>query len=192
MALADLIARLERDAEARLAALTAKTDAEVAVLQADAERAKRGFRDRELASRRATRRARLEHEQAEARQRARADRLRAQHALLERVFARARSRLPEVAASPGWRAALPHALVGALKYLEGQRVVVRCPQGVAELVRARLGKRDDVAVIEDPALALGCVVMTPDESVVIDDTLSTRLSRAEARLAVELIAEVTS
>lgn len=192
MALADLIARLERDAEARLTELTAKTDAEATRLLADAARARETHRDRELALRRAARRARHQREQAEARQHARADRLRAQHALLERIFARARLLLPELAASPAWRAALPRHLAHALRYLEGQRVVVKCAPAVVELVRAHLGHRDDVVVLEEPTLALGCQAMTPDESVLIDDTLGARLARAEARLAVELIAEVTS
>ena len=75
MALTELIARLERDAEARIAELTARTEAEAQALRDEASRATQAHRDDALAARRLVRRARFDRELAEARQRSRADRL---------------------------------------------------------------------------------------------------------------------
>ena len=65
MALADLIARLEHDADARIAELTAKAEAEARSILAEASRVKETLRTTELGQRRAARQARLERELAE-------------------------------------------------------------------------------------------------------------------------------
>ncbi len=192
MALPDLIARLERDAEARIAELVARTDAETQALLAEASRATQSRRDDELTARRLVRRARFERELAETRQRARADRLAAQHALLAKVFERARAQIPALAASAAYADVLPAHLKEALRYVEGLRVIVRCAPAFTERLRTAVAGRDDVAIFEDPALPPGLTVSTPDETVFVDDTLAQRLSRMEVRLRVELLAEVSS
>ena len=192
MALTDLTARLERDAEARIAELTARTEAEAQALLAEARRATQTHRDDELNARRLVRRARFDRALAEARQRARADRLAAQHALLAKIFERARAVIPSVAESAAYLEALPTHLLEALRYVEGQRVIVRCAPAFAERLRPVLAGRDDVALLEDPQLPPGLTVSTPDETVFIDGTLAQRLARLEPRLRVELLAEVTS
>ncbi len=123
MALADLIARLEHDADARIAELTAKAEAEARSLLAEASRVKETLRTTELSRRRASQRAKLERELADARARARAQVLEARHAVLARIFAQARERLPALGASERWAAVLPHHLEQALRYVEGQRVI---------------------------------------------------------------------
>ncbi|MFZ5439951.1 MAG: V-type ATP synthase subunit E [Myxococcota bacterium] len=187
MALGDLIARLERDAERRVAELKAKADAEVAALEAEAARVRDARRGEELTSRRAARRLRFEQALADARQRARADRLRAEHALLARVFERARVELATVARTPAYAAALEGHLAEALEYLQGQRVVVRCAPEFAARLAPALDARGDAALVEDAALGPGVVVTAADDSVVIDQTLAARLARLEPQLGVELL-----
>ncbi|MER2559305.1 MAG: V-type ATP synthase subunit E [Myxococcaceae bacterium] len=191
MALADLIARLEHDADARIAELTAKAEAEARSLFAEASRVKETLRTTELGRRRARRQARLERELADARARARAQVLEARHAVLARIFAQARERLPALGASERWAAVLPHHLEHALRYVEGQRVIVKCAPQLTPLVRQHLTGRDTVTVVEDPQTPAGFVVTTADEGVVIDQTLAARLTRSEQRLAVELMARVS-
>lgn len=192
MGLQDLISRLERDAERRIAELRDKAQAEAEGLLAEAARESAAHRERELGLRRGARKGRYERALAEARQRARADRLRAQHELLARIFTRARELIPEVAASDAYAAALGAHLAEALRYVEGTRAVVRCAPAHLAVVQPLLAARDGVELVEDPSLAPGVVVTTADESVAIDDTLPARLARFEPRLSVELIAEVTS
>lgn len=192
MALTELIARLERDAEVRIAELTARTEAEAQALRDEASRATQCHRDDELAARRLVRRARFDRALAEARQRSRADRLAAQHALLAKVFERARAQIPATAESAAYTDVLPTHLLEALRYVEGLRVVVRCAPAFTERLKTAVAGRDDVAFFEDPTLPPGLTVSTPDETVFIDDTLATRLSRLEPRLRVELLAEVSS
>lgn len=187
MALSDLIARLERDAEARVQALREKAAAEVAALEAEAARASQVQREHELSSRRAVRRARFEQELADARQRARADRVRAEHTLLSRIFTRARALVPEVGRGPDFAAALRRHLAEALHYVEGVRVVVRCAPEVAPVLVPVLTQRGDAALVEDATLGPGLVVTAADDSVVVDQTLAARLARLEPRLGVELL-----
>lgn len=189
MALTDLIARLERDADARLATLEAQAATEAESLRAEASRLAGQRRERELASRRTRRRARLDTALAEARKEVRGARLAAQHALLARVFARARALLPEVARSEQYLARLPQHLAEARRYVEGVRVVVRCHPSLTE--RLRSGEDAQVGFVEDASLSPGVVVSAADESVFIDNTLPARLQRLEARLAVEFIASLS-
>lgn len=191
MALADLIARLEHDADARIAELTAKAEAEARSILAEASRVKETLRTTELGQRRAARQARLERELAEARARARAQVLEARHAVLARIFEQARARLPALGASEAWSAVLPQHLEQALRYVEGQRVIVKCAPPFTPIVRQHLAGRDTVIVVEDPQTPAGFIVTSADEGVVIDQTLSARLTRSEQRLAVELMARVS-
>ena len=124
---------------------------------------------------------------AEARRHARGARLAAQHALLERVFSRARALLPEVATSDEYLARLPQHFAEARRYLEGLRVVVRCPPGF----QGRLPEEAEVAFVTDDAAGAGVVVSAADGSVFVDNTLAARLQRLEAKLSVELLASVS-
>ncbi|MBM4777875.1 MAG: hypothetical protein GQE15_09250 [Archangiaceae bacterium] len=191
MALADLIARLEHDADTRISELTAKAEAEARSLLAEASRVKETLRTTELSRRRSVRQARLERELAEARARARAQVLEARHAVLARIFEKVRERIPTLGASESWASVLPRHLENALRYVEGQRVLVRCSPSSTPLVRQHLAGRDTVIVVEDPQTPAGFVVTSADEGVVIDQTLEARLTRSEQRLAVELMARVS-
>ncbi len=189
MALGELISRLERDAEARVGEVRAKAQAQAEALLAEAARATEAHRERELGVRRVERRARLDRELSEARQRAHAERLVGQHALLARVFAAARALIPEVAASPAYLEALPGHLAFALRYVEGMRVVVRCAPAFIAALQPVSDSRADVVLVEDATLPPGVLISSADDSVFIDDTLGARLTRAQPRLAIELLAE---
>lgn len=188
MALDDLIARLERDADARLAALREKTDAEVARLLAEAAAAQGTRERRALDTSRQARRKALDRALVEARQEARAAELRAKRALLDRVIARARALFPEHGLAR-WKAALGQELDEALRYLE-DAVVVRCSADVFPEVKALLAARAGLALAETSLGASGCVLTAADGAVRLDVTFEARLARAAPHLAVTLFAEV--
>ncbi|MDP1825451.1 MAG: V-type ATP synthase subunit E [Archangium sp.] len=186
MALEDLIARLERDADVRSSQLELDAEAEATALRGEAARVAQQRRDRELGSRRTRRRAQLDAALAEARRQTRGARLAAQHALLQRIFARARALVPELARSEAYLSQVAVHCAEARRYLEGVRVVVRCQPALVERLR-----EPGLTLLEDAALPPGVVVAAEDGSVFIDNTLPARLERLEAKLAVELLAEVT-
>jgi len=186
MALEDLIARLDRDGARRVAELREKAGAEAAALLAQAAVASGEHRDGELGKRRAARRAVLDAELAEARQRARADRLLAQRARLAQIFARARALLPDFCASPAYAAALPGHLREALRYVEGLPIEVACAKAFAPLLRPLVEARPGATLREDDGLAPGVRVSALDGSVFIDATLPARLTQLEPTLEVEL------
>ena len=189
MALAELIARLERDAQTRADELDARAGAEADALQADAARLLVQRRAQELTRRRTQRQLRHEAALAQARRAARGARLAAQHALLERIFARARSLLPEVASSAEYFALLPGHYAEARRYVEGLKVTVRCHPSSAIWLH---GTDADATFVEDAQAAPGVYVSAADGSVFIDNTLPARMERLETKLAVELLAEVVS
>jgi len=189
MALADLIARLERDAETRADQLDREATAQAEALRAEASRLLSQRREQELTRRRTERRVRHEGALAEARRAARGARLRAQHALLERIFARARALLPEAASSAEYCALLPAHYAEARRYVEGLKVIVRCHPSSAIWLH---GTDAEATFVEDAAAAPGVLVWAADGSVAIDNTLPARVQRLEAKLAVELLAEVLS
>lgn len=184
MALDDLIARLERDAEARLATLRADTDAELARLDAEAAAISSDHRAMTLEARRRSRRARLERGLVEARRDARAAVLERQHTLIGRVLERARQL--EAAPSASWVEALPGLLDAALRYLHGHQVTVRCRSELAAIARSRLESGNAALVVEDAAMEPGCVVASADGSITIDLTL-TALLRSHERAVVEAV-----
>lgn len=185
MALADLIARLEREADARVSALEATAAAEAAALEAEAARTLAARRAHELTERRKARRARLDAELAQARREVRGAVLTAQHAVLAQVFARARGLLPALGRSPDYLAAVPAHFEEARRFVEGLEVVAHCtPEVAARLAGARGALQLEVEALASP----GVVLRATDGSVVVDNTLAARLAQFEARLAVELLA----
>ena len=190
MALDDLISRLDRDGERRLEELRAKTETEVGALRAEAARASDQHREKELAKRRGALRAQQETSLAEARHRSRADRLRAQHALLEQIFARARASMPAFAASPAFAAVLPRHLQDALRYVEGLPIEVRCAPPFRAILEPLVLARGSATLVVNEGLAPGVVVSAADGSVFLDATLPALLVRLEPRLAVELLSSL--
>lgn len=185
MALADLIARLEQDAQARVTALREQADAEVRAVEAEALRVAGEASSQRLQQRRHELEAQLQRELATARQQARARELAARHALAGRILARAQALIPQLGSSAEYRARVPAHAAEALTYLEGLRPVLRCAPAFASLLEPLA--RDGVTLAVDDAVAPGLVAEAADGSLRVDNTLPARLRRLEARLTIELL-----
>jgi vacuolar-type H+-ATPase subunit E/Vma4 len=192
LGLEELIGRLERDAAARIATIEAEAQAEVDAVEASAARAASRISEEALAARRAERRVRLDRELSEARHTARADRLRAEHALLARVMDRASALLlgDDIDRGEALTWALPARVAEALRFVEGRAARVRCRPALAPSIRSATAGRAGVAVEEVPSMAPGFSVVAEDGSLEVDDTLPSRLRRLRPRLLIELLAEV--
>jgi len=190
MGLEELIARLERVADARVAEIRERAKAEKDGIEAASTVASARHREEALAARARERRVTLDQELAEARQRANAERLAAEYALLERILARTRELIADVDREPGYLAAVPRQLEGALRFVEGQAIVVRCRPSIAAVARAALASRGDVTLEEAADAPVGIRITLRDGSMEVDDTLLERLSRLRTRLAMELVGGV--
>jgi vacuolar-type H+-ATPase subunit E/Vma4 len=190
LGLEELLGRLERDAGARIAEIEARARGEIDAIEGVAALEASRASEEALASLRAQRRTRLEHELAEARQFARAERLRAEHALLERVLIRAAQLLEVLPLTEGALSALSTRLSEALPYLDGRAARVRCRPAFAQALREITSARRDVTLEEVVSMPAGFSVVADDGSVEVDDTLASRLQRMRPRLLVELLAAV--
>jgi vacuolar-type H+-ATPase subunit E/Vma4 len=185
MALSDLIARLELEAQSRVEAIQRDANAEVQAIEADAQQRVQEITARELEHGRAERHAGLERERAFARRQARARELEALHARISRIRTRARALVPKIAESPRYIAALPAHLEEALLFVEGLHPRVRCQAGCAAALApivARCGAQLEI----DERVGPGVFVEAGDGSVLVDNTLAARLTRGESRLTIEL------
>jgi vacuolar-type H+-ATPase subunit E/Vma4 len=185
-----LIARMTQDAHARIAALRAHADAELAAL-ADAG-AQASSRDNEqwLAAREATRQAGFTVERASAQRRAAATLLRAQHALLDRVLARALSLCDQAGDDARYVDSLPGQMAAVAGYLGGRSATLRCRPALAARLRSWLAERPQLSLAEDDTVAAGFVVDADDGSCTVDGTLAARLSALWPQLEAGLLAQV--
>lgn len=187
MALSDLIARLEQDAQTQVHAIREAAAAEVLAIEATGHREVADATVRHV-EHEAVRRQRVrQRELGLARRAARARELAARRELLDRVLARARTLIPEVAASAAYRDALPSHLVEALSYLQGARPRVRCQAAFATIVQSAIANHAGAYVVIDETVGPGVVLDIDDGKVVVDNTLAARLARVETRLAIELL-----
>lgn len=189
MAINDLIARLEHDADTQVEAIARAADAEVVSIGAAAERALAARAERSLASERAIRRARFARELADRRRAARAIELAATHAAIERVFARALALLPAVSRSAAWTVVWPALMRDALSYFGGAACRVRCAPDMAGSIRPALGAGAAVEVVEDPDVGPGAIMDALDGSVTVDATLAALLRQRGPRLSIGLLRE---
>ena len=185
MALPDLIARLEQEAQNRAEAIQHEADAQVRAIEADTEQAVQEVTSRQLEHARAERHIGRERERATARRRARAGELEALHAQIRRVLTRARELVPEAAASAPYAAVVPLHLQQALLFVEGLPARARCQAAFASLV-APIVTGHGAQLVLDENVGPGVVVEAADGSVVVDNTLTSRLARAESRLTIDL------
>jgi len=187
MALSDLISRLEQEAQSQVQAIQREAEAEVRAIAADTERAISEMTTRHLERERAGRQVVQQRNLALARRHARARELEARHAQLARILERARTLVPEVAASASYVDALPSHLEEALSFLEGLQPRVRCRADFATMLRATVAQHSGAELVIDESVGPGVVAEVADGSVVVDNTLAARLARAEARVAIELL-----
>lgn len=189
MALADLVSRLEQEAQNRIQAIEQDADAEVRRIEAATEQAVSEIAAHHFDRERAGRRTAQQQELARARHEARGGELEARRALLALILDRARSLLPDVAASAAYAGVLPAHLWEALSFLEGLRPRVRCQSAAAAVLRDAIARTPGARLVVDDSVGPGVVAEADDGSVVVDNTLAARLARAESRLAIELLRE---
>jgi vacuolar-type H+-ATPase subunit E/Vma4 len=190
LGLEELLGRLERDAEARVAEIEAHVRGEIAAIETAAAQESSRASEEARASLRTQRRTRLEHEIAGAKLAARADRLRAEHALLERVLTRTAQLLELLPADESHLSELSKRLLDALPFVEGRAARVRCRPALASAMREVASTRADVTVEEVASMPAGFTVVANDGSVEVDDTLASRLRRMRPHLLIELQAAV--
>jgi len=183
-----LIARMEQDARSRIAALRADAEAEIAALAQSRAQDAATDQSRVLAARRAERQTAFAVERSRARQRAAARVLTAQHAFVERVFARARALA--ATADARYLEALPRYVEAVAGHLGGQSATLRCrPEMAAALQRCAAGLHG-VDIAADRDLPVGFVATTGDGSCTIDCTLPALLSALRPRLEAALLERV--
>jgi vacuolar-type H+-ATPase subunit E/Vma4 len=185
VALPDLIARLEQEAQSRVEAIQREADAEVRAIEADAEQTIRELTARQLEHGRAERHVGLERERAFARRQARARELEALHAQIRRVLTRTRALIADAAASAAYTAAMPSHLEEALRFVEGLHPRVRSQSACAAKL-APVVTRCGVELVIDDSVGPGVFVEAGDGSVFVDNTLAARLARRESHLIIEL------
>ena len=86
--------------------------------------------------------------------------------------------------------ALPSHLEEASSYLEGLRPRVRCQAVFAPVLQPLVARLEGAELVIDESVGPGIVAEAADGSVIVDNTLAARLAQIEARLEIELVAEV--
>jgi V/A-type H+/Na+-transporting ATPase subunit E len=189
MGLDALTARLERDADAMVAAIREASEAQAraCLAQADADAAQR--REELLGRREQERREAIDRELADTRRRLRAELLAAQRALLDRVFARAQQLAESLSEDPGLRAAIQSHLHEVLFYLGDRNAQLRCPPCLGAQLEPLLAGRTGIELVVDEQAPLGIHARSRDGSLTIDNTLIARLERIRLQLEPMLLRE---
>jgi vacuolar-type H+-ATPase subunit E/Vma4 len=182
-----LIARMTSDAKARIASLRAEADAEVAALVEARARESSRDHERALAARRVARERAFDVERAVAQRQAAARVLTAQHAFLDRVFARAEALAVDADSDARYLDALPRQLSAVMACLGGQPTRLRCRPALAERLQSLLADRSDVEALTDATLPAGFSAALRDGHCTIDCTLSARLSALRPKLEAALL-----
>ncbi len=186
MALAQLIAALERGGEDEIRRVREEAAAEVARLGEEV----RALLDSRRASERARLQERLRGETelclSAARLEGRRRVLAARDGMLERVLDAVRERLPPALVDPRYSVALPDALEWALGFLPEGGVVLCSPE-IAQVVRDSLSGRADVEVQPGMDTDTGFILISADDSIRVDGTLEARLTAAWPELAMRIV-----
>lgn len=188
MALEQLLATLEREAEAKAAAALTAARAEATRIEGESAAGLEQRRASRLAARDAELRVESEREVAAARRETQKAVLAARQRFLDRVFAAARSAVRSAASDPVFLARLPGDLATARAYLRDGPVTVRHrPELMEPLARLTAGD-PSIRLVSDPEAGTGIQLEDADGSVEVDHTLEGRLDRLGPRLAIEVVA----
>lgn len=182
MSLPELLAALERQAAAEVAAIDAAARAELVAARAEAARRRDDRARAELASRRAAAEVAAAAAIAEAERAARRLVLDARAAMLERLRAAVLARLPAAAPVVVDRL-IDRAMTGA----GAGRVVLRCPPSLARAVESR----GAAPVVADPETRSGVRADVDGGRLVVDATLEALFERVWPRLRIEAAREVS-
>jgi vacuolar-type H+-ATPase subunit E/Vma4 len=185
-----LIARMTQDARVRIADLRAQADTELTALAEASAQATSRDREQALAVRRAARQSAFDVERAAAQRHAAARVLTAQHAFLDRVFARAESLAVDSGSDARYLNALPRQLAVVMRYLGGRPATLHCRPALALHLQPLLAEMPQVAPMVDDTLPAGFTAALRDGSCTIDCTLSARLSALRPQLEAVLLSRV--
>jgi vacuolar-type H+-ATPase subunit E/Vma4 len=119
----------------------------------------------------------------EARGGARRSALGARQLLVDRVFERATTLLPDLA-TPEW---LEGEVGRVLPYLPDGEVTITCRTRDVARVKRLVAKRADVSVRADDAILAGVIAELGDGSLVVNGTAEARLARMRSMLAIEIV-----
>ena len=187
MALDDLLAAVEREAERKIAARLAEAWTDAARVAAGSSEHLARRRAEAEAARRAELRATAVREVEASRRAARRTVLEARERLLERVFRAARERLPEAVRGKAYAAALADEVAEVLSYFGAELVVLRCPPALEPQIRKITSGRSGVTVAADPGLTTGLTAESADGALAVESTLEGRLGRMRPALAIEVL-----
>jgi vacuolar-type H+-ATPase subunit E/Vma4 len=187
---ADLSTELRRRAEASAEAIlrSARQEANRVLEDADAEveaRRNRAVRTSERVHREESR-----SSIAAARHEALRVVLVAREGLLARVFERARTLLGDACDMPSYRNALLKDVNEALEFVGDQEAVVRCSEGLSDLIATGLIGRGGARIEPLETHGHGFLVVGGDGQVEVDGTLENRLERLSPGLAIEILTRV--
>jgi vacuolar-type H+-ATPase subunit E/Vma4 len=184
VALPDLIAALEHEAEQRAAAIRNDAEAEAQAIVAAAEARCAAQQQQAVRAFERLFQADAQRQLIEARRAARARWLAARSALLERVRSAVQAELAGTLTTPAYRAHLYAALERAWPYVEGA-VVIRCSPAIETLVRSLTAARPAVTVTPDAALGHGFCMQAG--ALEIGGTLEDDVAAAWPHIAIEIM-----
>ncbi len=190
MAIEQLLAVLEQDAEAERQTILAEARSEADRIRREAAERATERRAQLLAPRERAWRQAAALAVEEARQQGRTEILAARAGLLDRIFAMVRSRLPAMLRDSRYHGALADQLADALTYVGDQPCIVRCPPPIGDTLRSITAGREAVTVVEDPNAPPGFTVRSPEDRVVVDQTLEGRLERLQSILALQSLSDL--
>lgn len=184
MALDQLLAALEREAQRTAEHLLAAARAEADQLAASTEREISRRRDMAANLAGSEQRAVLEQAVSAAARAARRDTLIARERLLARVFDALRAALPAAIAQASYRATLPARVATAFAcFDDGEPTVFHCPASLVAPMQSIVAGRTDTSIQPSPDDGSGFRLATADGTIEVDDTLESRLDTVRAPLA---------
>ncbi len=183
MALDELLAALDREALAEAESIRTAARAACARIAAESETAVARRQAEGLEQRERELHAAAELQLSAARRAARRDTLVARQALLDRVLAAARERLPAAECEP---TALAARVAAALDAVGDGVAEVRCAPALVARVRRLVAARPGTTVLARDAAGSDLVVSAADGAVEVDASLAALLERRWPVLLVEL------
>ena len=187
MAIETLLEALGSEAERDAQQVTDAARTEAARIRAEADARVAEQCNAALAAHEAELRASTDARRAAALRDARASRLRARDAFLDRVFSLVTARLPGTLDDPIHEDAVTQLAREALQYVPGD-AVVRCRASLARTLNGAAAALGSARIVADDSVTEGVVVAAEDGSVTIDNTLDSRLRWLRPRLTIDLLA----
>jgi len=177
----DLDTELRRAADKTAESIMKAARAEAEEIAAEAKRSIEERRRELMADKEAEYGADVRRAIAAERHAAMRDVLLARTALVGRVLERARALLPQAVESQDYLSGLDSELAEALKFVEGDEVVVRCSPTLESAVRKALTERPQVEVEAETGTGSGFIVLGGGGTVLVDVVPLRRTANARMR-----------